>query len=271
MNTQSPLIELRNVSMDYGSGKEQMLALEEIDLTIAPQDFVCVLGPSGCGKSTLMKIIAGYQQPTTGEAIFQGEPIQGPDWHRGVVFQSPTLYPWLNVKDNVGFGPNIRGLDKKEVDRISDHFLEQIGMLKDKDKAVFELSGGMRQRVALARVLANRPEMILMDEPLGALDALTRLNMQTLIRDLWQENKNTVLMITHDVDEAMSLGNRLIVMSKQPGKIIKTYDLDYTYQALKTNNHRVNIDSTYLEIKNEILDLINTDLNSPASIEISKK
>ena len=129
----------------------------------------------------------------------------------------------------------------------------------------------MRQRVALARVLANRPEMILMDEPLGALDALTRLNMQTLIRDLWQENKNTVLMITHDVDEAMSLGNRLIVMSKQPGKIIKTYDLDYTYQALKTNNHRVNIDSTYLEIKNEILDLINTDLNSPASIEISKK
>ena len=99
MNTQSPLIELRNVSMDYGSGKDQMLALEEIDLTIAPQDFVCVLGPSGCGKSTLMKIIAGYQQPTTGEAIFQGEPIQGPDWHRGVVFQSPTLYPWLNVKE----------------------------------------------------------------------------------------------------------------------------------------------------------------------------
>jgi len=265
MKTQAPLIELRNVSMDYGSDKEQTLALEGIDLVIAPQDFVCVLGPSGCGKSTLLKIIAGYQQPTTGEAIFQGKPILGPDWHRGVVFQSPTLYPWLNVKDNVGFGPKIRGLDKKEVDQISDHFLEQIGMLKDKDKAVFELSGGMRQRVALARVLANRPEMILMDEPLGALDALTRLNMQTLLRDLWQENKNTVLMITHDVDEAMSLANRLIVMSKQPGKIIKTYDLDYTYQALGTNNHRVNIDAAYLQIKNEILDLINTDMNSPAA------
>lgn len=263
MNTQKSLIELRNVSMDYGNGKEQMLALEGIDLTIAPQDFVCVLGPSGCGKSTLLKIIAGYQQPTTGEATFQGKPIQGPNWNRGVVFQTPTLYPWLSVKDNVGFGPNIRGLDKKEVNRISNHFLEQIGLLKDKDKAVFELSGGMRQRVALARVLANRPEMILMDEPLGALDALTRLNMQTLIRDLWHENKNTVLMITHDVDEALSLGNRVIVMSKQPGKIIMTYDLDYTYKALDTKSHRVNVDAAYLETKNEILDLINTDMNIP--------
>lgn len=261
MNTQKSLIELRNVSMDYGNGKEHMLALEGIDLTIAPQDFVCVLGPSGCGKSTLLKIIAGYQQPTTGEATFQGKPIQGPDWNRGVVFQTPTLFPWLSVKDNVGFGPNIRGLDKKEVNRISNHFLEQIGLLKDKDKAVFELSGGMRQRVALARVLANRPEMILMDEPLGALDALTRLNMQTLIRDLWHENKNTVLMITHDVDEALSLGNRVIVMSKQPGKIIKTYELDYTHKTLDTKSNRVNVDAAYLEIKNEILDLINTDMD----------
>ncbi|MDB6354252.1 ABC transporter ATP-binding protein [Trichococcus sp. K1Tr] len=261
MNSQKSLIELRNVSMDYGNGKEQMLALERIDLTIAPQDFVCVLGPSGCGKSTLLKIIAGYQQPTTGEATFQGNPIQGPDWNRGVVFQTPTLYPWLSVKDNVGFGPNIRGLGKKAVDQISNHFLEQIGLLKDKDKAVFELSGGMRQRVALARVLANRPELILMDEPLGALDALTRLNMQTLIRDLWQENKNTVLMITHDVDEALSLGNRVIVMSKQPGKIIKTYELDYTHKTLDTKSNRVNVDAAYLEIKNEILDLINTDMD----------
>jgi taurine transport system ATP-binding protein len=133
--------------------------------------------------------------------------------------------------------------------------------LKDKNKAVFDLSGGMRQRVALARVLANEPEMILMDEPLGALDALTRLNMQTLIRDLWHKNKNTVMMITHDVDEALSLGTRVIVMSKQPGTIIKTYDLDYTYQALEKDNHRVKVDEQYLEIKNDILDLINADLN----------
>jgi len=261
MKTQTPLLELNNISMRYGEGKESLLALDGIDLNIAAHEFVCVLGPSGCGKSTLLKIIAGYEDPTEGEAKFQGKPIKGPDWHRGVVFQSPTLYPWLSVKDNVSFGPKVRGLNKKETDQISNQFLDQIDLLKDKDKAIFELSGGMRQRVALARVLANRPEMILMDEPLGALDALTRLNMQKLIRDLWIENKNTVLMITHDVDEALSLGTHVIVMSKQPGKILKTYDLDYTYQALEAKSHRVKIDDEYLRIKNDILDLINADLN----------
>ena len=219
MNTQSPLIELRNVSMDYGSGKEQMLALEEINLTIAPQDFVCVLGPSGCGKSTLLKIIAGYQQPTTGEAIFQGEPIQGPDWHRGVVFQSPTLYPWLNVKDNVGFGPNIRGLDKKEVDRISDHFLEQIGMLKDKDKAVFELSGGMRQRAGIARTLAIQPDLLLMDEPFSALDAQTRTLMQEELLRIWEQHRLSTLYVTHNIQEAVYLADRVVVLSRRPGRI----------------------------------------------------
>ena len=261
MKKETPLIELNHVSMDYGQGDESVLALDDIDLEIQKNEFLCILGPSGCGKSTLLKIIAGYQQPTEGEATFQGKTIKGPDWHRGVVFQSPTLYPWLSVKDNVGFGPKVRGVKKAKIDQITDQFLDQIGLLKDKDKAVFDLSGGMRQRVALARVLANEPEMILMDEPLGALDALTRLNMQTLIRDLWHKNKNTVMMITHDVDEALSLGTRVIVMSKQPGTIIKTYDLDYTYQALEKDNHRVKVDEQYLEIKNDILDLINADLN----------
>ena len=260
MKTQAPLIELNGIEMRYGDDDEAMLALEDIDLNIPRESFVCVLGPSGCGKSTLLKIMAGYQAPTKGQALFQGEEITGPDWHRGVVFQSPTLYPWLSVKDNVGFGPKVRGLKKSEIDQISHRFLAQIGLLNDKDKAVFELSGGMRQRVALARVLANRPEMILMDEPLGALDALTRLNMQKLIRDLWVENKNTVMMITHDVDEALALGTKVVVMSKQPGTIIKTYDLSYTYQALKAENHRVKIDDVYLEIKNEILDMIQADL-----------
>lgn len=261
MTEDKPLIKLENISMDYSQDSSSILAIESIDLDIQKNEFLCVLGPSGCGKSTLLKIIAGYIQPTSGTALFQGEPITKPDWHRGVVFQSPTLYPWLSVKDNVGFGPKVRGVKKSEIDQITDQFLDQIGLLKDKDKAVFDLSGGMRQRVALARVLANEPEMILMDEPLGALDALTRLNMQTLIRDLWHKNKNTVMMITHDVDEALSLGTRVIVMSKQPGTIIKSYDLDYTYQALEKDNHRVKVDQQYLDIKNDILDLINADLN----------
>ncbi|KKH69380.1 ABC transporter ATP-binding protein, partial [Methanosarcina mazei] len=166
--------------------------------------------PSGCGKSTLLKIIAGYLKPTVGLCLMHGEPITGPDWHRGVVFQSPTLYPWMNVRKNVEYGPRMRGLPPKDIKCIGSHFLEQVDLIDYSDKATFELSGGMKQRVSLARALANEPEVILMDEPFGALDALTRVNMQTLIRNIWQNNNSTIFMITHDIDEALSLGTRVI-------------------------------------------------------------
>ncbi|WP_440896490.1 ABC transporter ATP-binding protein [Amphibacillus sp. Q70] len=262
MKKNTPLIEVKNLTMNFGNEKTSIPAIQNINLKIEKGEFVCVLGPSGCGKSTLLRILAGYQKPTSGEVNFQNHPINGPDWHRGVVFQSSTLYPWLTVKGNVEFGPKMRGLKSTEIDKVSHHFLTQIDLIDDANKAVFELSGGMKQRVALARTLANQPEMILMDEPLGALDALTRLNMQTLIRKLWKENENTVLMITHDVDEALALGTRIVVMSKKPGMILKEFKVDYTHLAYRTPNNRVPINDAYLKMKDEILDLINWNMNN---------
>lgn len=258
MNKSPALLEINHVGMIYDKDSSEAIpAIKEIDLKIEQGEFICILGPSGCGKSTLLNIIAGFQFPTSGEVLYKGEEIKGPAWDRGVVFQSPTLYPWLSVQENVSFGPKVRGLKKDEIEEISLDLLGKVGLKEDKDKSVFELSGGMKQRVALARVMANQPQMILMDEPLGALDALTRLNMQYLIRDLWQQTNNTVIMITHDVDEALSLGTRLLVMSPQPGTIQKTYDIDFTYSALEKSNQRVEVDTEYLDLKNEILDIIN--------------
>ncbi|WP_035618177.1 ABC transporter ATP-binding protein [Lacticigenium naphthae] len=256
MAENSQLVKIEDVSMEYGEGSQRTVALDKINLTVNKGEFICVLGPSGCGKSTLLEIIAGYQFPTKGKAFFQGKPIKGPDWHKGVVFQSPTLYPWLSVEENVAFGPKMRGLDSKEIKEKTENFLRQIDLSSEGDKNVFDLSGGMKQRVALARVLANEPEMVLMDEPLGALDALTRLNMQGLIRTLWKENKNTVLMITHDVDEALALGTKVVVMSKQPGTILKEINVDYTYTAFQSDTHRIEMDEKYLKTKEEILGLI---------------
>ena len=258
MAQSSALLEIKNAGMVYESERSETIpAITDINLKIEKGEFICILGPSGCGKSTLLKIIAGYQFPSNGEVFYDGVKVTGPSWDRGVVFQSPTLYPWLSVKENVGFGPKVRGLNKDIIEKTSLRLLQEVGLEEHRDKAVFELSGGMKQRVALARILANQPQTILMDEPLGALDALTRLNMQGLIRDLWQQTKNTIIMITHDVDEALSLGTRLLVMSPQPGTIEKSYEIDFTYSAQSKNNHRVKVGAEYLSLKDEILDIIN--------------
>src|SRR5690554_64493 len=225
---QENIIDVQNLTIAYGKNENPTLAIEDINLQIKKGEFLCILGPSGCGKSTLLKSIAGFIQPTHGVCRMQGAPIKGPDWHRGVVFQSPTLYPWLSIKENVEFGPKMRGLPESEIVRIRDHFLEQVKLTGFGDKATFELSGGMRQRAALARVLANYPQVILMDEPLGALDALTRGNMQNLIRDIWKENRSTILFITHDIGEALVLGTRIIVLSKRPGRILKEFSVNFT-------------------------------------------
>lgn len=250
------IIDVQNVSLTYETNTKPITALEDINLQIKKGEFLCVLGPSGCGKSTLLKIIAGYIIPTKGSCLMQGEPIKGPDWHRGVVFQSPTLYPWMSVRKNVEYGPRVRGLPQDEIKRIGQHYLEQVGLIEFGDKATFELSGGMKQRVALARALANEPEVILMDEPFGALDALTRVNMQTLIRNIWKDTKSTIFMITHDIDEALSLGTKVVVMSKTPGKILKEFSLDFTYTAMTNKNGRVKVGEEYIKIKEEIVDII---------------
>ncbi len=254
------LIEINNLKLIYGSEGDSILALENINLEIRRGEFLCVLGPSGCGKSTLLKTIAGYIKPTGGSCLMQGKPITGPDWHRGVVFQSSTLYPWMSVKDNVEFGPRMRDIPADEVKKISKFFLEQVKLTGFGDKATFELSGGMKQRVALARVLANYPQVILMDEPFGALDALTRNNMQKLIRDIWKENNSTIFFITHDVDEALSLATRIVVMSKRPGRILKEFNVGFTHRLYKDNSIEVMYNEEYFNVKNEILGLINSQI-----------
>jgi taurine transport system ATP-binding protein len=257
---QEALIDIKNLKLAYGTKENSILALDNIDLQIKRGEFLCVLGSSGCGKSTLLKTIAGYIQPTGGRCLMQGELIEGPDWHRGVVFQSSTLYPWMSVKDNVEFGPKMRDLPSEEIKKIREYFLEQVGLTGFGDKASFELSGGMKQRVALARVLANYPQVVLMDEPFGALDALTRDNMQTLIRDIWKENNSTIFFITHDVDEALSLGTRIVVMSKRPGKILREFNVDFTYTIYDNNSKDAMHKEEYFKVKNEILGLINSQI-----------
>lgn len=254
------LIDIKDLQLEYKSKKNTTLAVDNINLQITKGEFLCVLGPSGCGKSTLLKVIAGYLRPTGGECLMNGQPIDGPDCHRGVVFQSPTLYPWMSVADNVEFGPRMRGLSKHEIEKTRMHFLEQVKLTGFGDKYTFELSGGMKQRVSLARVLANYPEVILMDEPFGALDALTRLNMQSLVREIWRENKSTIFLITHDIDEALSLGTRIIVMSKRPGKILKEFDINFTNSMFYNKSEHIKYDDEYFSIKDEILDIINNQI-----------
>lgn len=260
MEQKEALIVLDKVELSYGKTKNEVVALKDVNLSIEKGEFVCLLGPSGCGKSTLLKILAGFLKPAKGTAKMAGEDIIGPDWKRGVMFQDSTLYPWLNVRENVAFGPKVRGIGTAERDKICEHFLEQVQLKGFGDKKIFELSGGMKQRCALARVLANSPEVILMDEPFGALDALTRENMQQLIRNIWKENGNTVFLITHDIDEALSLGSRVLVMSKRPGTIVKDITVDFTnriYGQERREADKVKYTEEYFTVREEILSIIN--------------
>ncbi|MFW2490393.1 ABC transporter ATP-binding protein [Clostridium chromiireducens] len=252
-----PVVTLKDINLSYESEKGTVTALENIDLNISKGEFICVLGPSGCGKSTLLKIIAGFLKPTSGVAKMDDAIIEGADWHRGVVFQAPTLYPWLNIRDNVSFGLKMRKLPKDEIKKLTDKYLEEVGLTEFHKHKPYELSGGMKQRASLARVLVNNPKMILMDEPFGALDALTRQNMQALVRTLWWKTQNTIFLITHDVDEALALGTRIIVMSSRPGKIVKEFNTEFTYRMSAENSDNTRYTSEYMKIREEILDLIN--------------
>ncbi|MFW5886048.1 MAG: ABC transporter ATP-binding protein [Halanaerobium sp.] len=255
------LIEIKNLSLKYGESINSTLALKNINLEINKGEFICVLGPSGCGKSSLLKCIAGYVKPTSGRVLMQGEEVAGPDWHRGVVFQSPTLYPWMTVNENVEFGPKMRDLPDAEIKEIREYFLDEVNLSGFGENYTFELSGGMKQRVAIARVLANYPQVVLMDEPFGALDALTRENMQNLIRNIWEENNTTIFFITHDVDEALLLANRVVVMSKQPGEIIKIFDVDFTDQIFEKGSKEVIYNQDYFNVKNEIMEIIHSQID----------
>ncbi len=250
------ILSLDQLNLTYSAGNAQVTALEDINLKIHEGEFVCLLGPSGCGKSTLLKIMAGFIPPSSGSATIDGETIQGPDWHRGVVFQHPPLYPWLTVRENIGFGLKMRGVDKKVSRELIDTYLEKVRLTRFAELKPYELSGGMKQRVAIARVLVNNPRILLMDEPFGALDALTREEMQNLVRSIWWETKKTVLFITHDVDEALSLGTRVLVMSRGPGKIIMNFRTHFSEFITADNSNVTRASREFQQLRTTLLDLI---------------
>jgi NitT/TauT family transport system ATP-binding protein len=214
-------ITFENVAKTY-SGQNEVRALDGISLTINEGEFVALLGPSGCGKSTLLNLLAGFEKTTEGTLLFDGESVTRPGPDRGVVFQEAALFPWLNVWQNVIFGPQVQGVARSDYEPRARDLLKLVGLEAFAEALPVQLSGGMRQRVGIARVLAMSPRALLMDEPFGALDAQTRLSMQQLLLDVWQSLGTTVLFVTHDIDEAILLSDRICVMTARPGRIMRT-------------------------------------------------
>ncbi len=252
------LISIENVDLAYSGRSGDIKALEDINFNIFPGEFVCVLGPSGCGKSTLLKILAGFIKPTGGVVKLDGEIIKGTDWHRGVVFQNPPLYEWFSVRDNVAFGPKMRGVAKPEYKKLTDEYLAKVGLTDFADKKIYELSGGMKQRVSIARALINDPEILLMDEPFGALDALTRENVQDLTRKIWWDTGKTIFFITHDVEEALLLASRIIVLSKRPGRVIEDIPARFSRQIIEDGVTDIKFTEEFYRYREKLLKLINS-------------
>ncbi|EFD64664.1 ABC transporter ATP-binding protein [Streptomyces lividans TK24] len=219
-------ISVQHVTKTFSLGRETFTALDDVSLDIANHEFVTVVGPSGCGKSTLMNILAGLEAPTSGRALVDGAPVSGPGPERGVIFQQYALFPWLTVRQNVEFGLRTTGVPKRERRARAEHFIELVGLERFADALPKTLSGGMRQRCAIARAYAVDPSILLMDEPFGALDALTRVKLQEQLLKTWSQDRRTVLFITHDVDEAVFLANRVVVMAARPGRVYDVVDVD---------------------------------------------
>lgn len=220
-------IAISGLSIVLGEHAHAFEAVKALDCSIEPGQFVCILGPSGCGKSTLLGALAGHLVPSQGTLHMDGQAVVGPSQQRGMVFQQHTLFPWRSVRENVAFGLKMRGVGKAERLAAADEILALVGLQGFAERWPNQLSGGMQQRVEIARVLINRPRLLLMDEPFGALDALTRMKMQALLLDIWTQIRTTVVFVTHDIDEALFLADRILVMSPRPGRIIEDFTLSF--------------------------------------------
>ncbi len=240
------MIKIENLSKSFGTHE----VLKNIDLKIETQEFVVMIGPSGCGKTTLLNMIAGYDFPTSGTIHMQEQLIKQPAQERAVISQENALFPWYSVYDNIAYGMRLKKMDEAVIKEKTHKILKEIQLLDSIDKKVFELSGGMKQRVALAQILVNEPELILLDEPLGALDTITRKTMQSLIHKLWLEKKLTMFMITHDIDEALLLATRIVVMSETGMK-------EFRPTFYKAQNYdKVYLEAEYNQMKQLIMELV---------------
>ena len=246
--TRGVKLHIENVVKEYKGEHGTTIALNGVNLDIMENEFVCVVGPSGCGKSTLLNILAGLHEATSGECYLDGERIVGTDVRRGVVFQQYALFPWLTVRNNVKFALDMRGIKGAEADAIVDKYLKMVDLEKFSNHYPKELSGGMKQRVAIARAYAAEPQVLLMDEPFGALDAQTRTQLQTELLKTWETEQKTCFFITHDVDEAIILGQKVVIMSARPGRIKEIVDIDIPYPR----DQETKMSPRFLELKNYI-------------------
>ncbi|WP_316179744.1 MULTISPECIES: ABC transporter ATP-binding protein [unclassified Bradyrhizobium] len=248
---------INNVTRTFPArqGHAPTRALEPVDLTIGNNDFVTILGPSGCGKSTLLRIVAGLDHPTSGKVLLDGNEVTGPGADRGMVFQSYTLFPWLSVRENIAFGLRERGVAEAARNAIADRFIQQIGLKGFENHWPKQLSGGMQQRCAIARALANDPKILLLDEPFGALDNQTRVLMQEMLLGIWERDQKTVLFVTHDIEEAIFLGSRVLVMSARPGRI----KADIKIELPHPRSYKVKTSPEFVALKERLVEEIRAE------------
>lgn len=243
------------VTKDFIIRDKAVNALQEINLTVKHHEFVSILGTSGCGKSTLLRIIGGLEKPTTGKVLVEGREIKGPGADRGMVFQAYTLFPWLTVAQNIEFGLKERGVAPEERQRITKKYIEVVGLKNFENAYPKALSGGMKQRVAIARALANDPEVLLLDEPFGALDMQTRGVMQELLLNVWQQSPKTIIMVTHDIDEAIFLADRVIVMTARPGSVKEIINVDLP----RPRDYMIRTSTEFMAYKKQAMQLIHDE------------
>jgi NitT/TauT family transport system ATP-binding protein len=254
-------IAAQDVSMIFATRGAPVRALDDVTVEVPDGHFACIVGASGCGKSTLLNIMAGLVRPTSGTIEVGGRPVEGPGADRGMVFQSYTLFPWLRVRENIEFGPSLKGVPAQQRRRIAGELLEEMGLTEFARAYPSELSGGMKQRVAIARALANDPAVLLMDEPFGALDALTRAGAQRFLTQVWEQHRRTIVFVTHDIDEAIYLGDTVFVMSPRPGRVKEIVPVD-----IPRPRSLDDVATTrFAELKHRILSLIFADVDAPAA------
>ena len=256
------ILHISQVSKTFAGPNGGTVALQSTDLSVAENDFITILGPSGCGKSTLLRLVAGLDTPSTGNITLDGRPVTGPGADRGMVFQSYTLFPWLSILENVCFGLREKGLPLAEQQAIARPFIAKVGLKGFENHFPKQLSGGMQQRTALARALANNPRMLLMDEPFGALDHQTRELMQELLQGIWEAERKTVLFVTHDIDEAIFMGNRVVVMSARPGRI----KCDLPVPLAQPRHYSVKTTPVFVALKARLMEEIRIEVQRAAGL-----